>query len=496
MRKLSILLLFIFLSYTVSAQDYGDFPIINKDSLLLDFELLKQGLEKYHTGLYWYTPKDSFDLKFSTVKAKIDHNMNAVEFYKIIAPIVSYTKEDHTNLYLPSKIKKLMIKEAKFLPLTVKFLGTKLYCIENRSKTNDSIEYKKIESINGETPEEIVSKLGSLYANDGNIKPVEYTDLDGFDFSKYYYLYYGNVTHFKIKFKGIEEPIVLPPFSIKNINKNLGKKYHIKTYETKSTYTPLNFKIISDSIAYLGIHTFDNNEIKESSEYKTLKKFLNQSFKTISDKKIETLIIDISENGGGSEGNESLLYSYIGENYQKYSAVKAKAQKTVLDNNVDKPIKFKTYDFLEKLFTTKKMPDGSIERRNNMFGFGLMAYKKEPKYKFEGQDIYVIISPITYSGGSEFANMTYSQSLATFVGQEAGGSYYGNTSGYTQTLILLHSKIEVDIPALQFKMNVTKKIPLGRGVIPDYEVIPTIQQYKLEENAPLNYTLNNLIPKQ
>lgn len=476
------------------AQNYGDFPKIEKEKLLLDFDLLKQGLEKYHSGLYWYTSKDSFDITFSRAKKKINRDMNVLEFHKIIAPLISLTREDHTDIYLPDETKNLMFKETRFLPFTVKFLGTKLYCILNGSNSNADIRYAEIEAINGETPVEIVSKIGTLYANDGFIKPVKYNDLSGFDFSKYYFLYYGEIESFKIKFQGIEKLITIKSLLIKEINQNVSHNYKIKTYQTERKRIPLKFDIYSDSIAYLGVHTFSNEVFKNNSKYKTLKNFLKHSFKVISEKKINTLIIDVSQNGGGNEGNEGILYSYIGENYQKYIKVRAKAQKVILDNGVDEPIIFKTFGFLERIFCNKKRPDGSLERRNINICIGLMAYKREPKYKFEGDgEIHVITSPVTYSGGSEFANMFYSQGLATFVGQETGGSYYGNTSGYSQELKLPHSKIVVDIPALQFKMNVKDKIPFGRGVIPDYKVIPTIEQYKNNEKVALNYILNNLI---
>jgi len=52
------------------------------------------------------------------------------------------------------------------------------------------------------------------------------------------------------------------------------------------------------------------------------------------------------------------------------------------------------------------------------------------------------------------------------------------------------SKILIEIPALQFVMNVDESIPFGRGVIPDIEVIPTFEEFNNNENAPLNYILN------
>jgi len=181
------------------------------------------------------------------------------------------------------------------------------------------------------------------------------------------------------------------------------------------------------------------------------------------------------------------LYSYIGENYQKYIKVRAKTQKAILDNGIDKPTVLKTFGFLERFFLNKKMKDGSLERRQ-WIGFGLMAYKKKPKNRFSGK-VYVIISPDTYSGASEFSNMMYTKGLGTFVGQETGGGYYGNTSGYSNELMLPHSKIEISLPALQFMMNVDAKLPFGSGVIPDYKVIPTYQEYIDRKDVALEYIL-------
>ena len=184
----------------------------------------------------------------------------------------------------------------------------------------------------------------------------------------------------------------------------------------------------------------------------------------------------------------------MGKNYQKYKRVRAKTQKAILDNGIDKPIKLKTFGFFERVFANRKIKDGSYERKEN-FGHGLMAYKKEPKYKFDG-NLYVLISPITYSGGSELSNMIYTNDLGIFVGEETGGSYFGNTSGYSEELTLPHSKIMIDIPSLQFEMNVKETIPFGNGVIPHYEAIPSFKEYLNNENVALNFVLRLIQTKE
>jgi hypothetical protein len=488
-RTFIFIVIFLTSIQLLPAQDFGDFPKIKKDKLLNDLELLYQGLDKFHTGMYWYTPKDSVDFAFEMAKSKITADLNVLEFHKIIAPLVALSREDHTNIYLPEFVSKKINEEVKFLPFTVVFLGKQLYVIKNGSDFEKfNLQGKVIESINGETPIQIVEKIGNLFASDGFIKTVKYSDLERFKFSVYYFYFYGQVNQFKIKFKGVTEPVIIKSKNVSAINECLKKRYSESTKNEAKDL--LEFKILNDSTAYLGIHSFSNSDIKEESKENNLKTILRNSFKLIKERNIQTLIIDVSENGGGTEGNEGILYSYLGENYQKYLKVKAKTQKAVLDNGVDKPIKLKTFGLLERVFANKKMKDKSYERKE-WIGHGLMAFNKEPEYKFNGK-IYVIISPVTYSGGSEFSNMMFTNDLATFVGQETGGGYLGNTSGYSQELVLPNSKIEIDIPALQFVMNVKPKLPFGSGVKPHYEVIPTFEQYIKDENASLKYILEQL----
>ena len=494
MKKISILSILILITQNIYSQNFGEFPKIEKEKLQRDLDLLHQGLDKFHSGMYWYTPKDSVDFAFKIAKNKINSDLNVLEFHKIIAPLVALSKEDHTDIFLPKEIKEeIFINEnIKYLPLIVRFLGTKLYCIRNGSDNTEKIETFEIEEINGETPIEIASKIGNLFASDGYIKTLKYDDLSGFGFSRYYYYYYGILENYKVKFKGIAEPMNFKSLSINQINSNLKKSTNI--VKEKVEKEPLQFEIINSKTALITINTFHNPEIKKKSKYKTLKKFLAFSFYEIKEKGIENVIIDIAENGGGTEGNEGLLYSYFGDNYQKYKKVRVKAQKVILDNGIDKPIQLKTFGFLERIFTNKKMDDGSLERKNGI-GFGLMAYKKSPKNKFNGK-VYVLISPITYSGGSEFSNMMYSKGLATFIGQETGGGYFGNTSGYVRSLTLPNSKIIIDIPAIQFVMNVEPKLPFGSGVKPHYAVIPTINQYINRENVNLEYAIKLINEKQ
>ena len=487
MKKIHLILILISIGNISIAQNYGDFQKIEKQKLLNDLELIYQGLDKYHSGMYWYTTQEEFDSTYSAAKAKLDRDMNVLDFYKVATPLFSLSREGHAGIRLSDSMYRKLNKEYKFLPLAVVFLDEKLYCSFNGSN-KDSLQSMEIELINGEKPLKIAKKLGQYLTSDGYIESVKRHYLRGLGFSKKYFYYYGEIKNFEIKFKGKEKPVIIDALSYEEIKSNLKKRRTTKTIQQKKEL--LEFKILNDSTVYLGIHSFSNDDIKEKYGKPILRSFLKNSFQSIEEKRIKHLIIDVSRNGGGTEGNGSLLYSYIGENFQKYKKVKAKTNKVVLDNGTDKPIKFKTFGILERIFVNRKMKNNSYERKN-WPGLGLMAFKKEPNHKFKGST-YVIIGPRTYSGGSEFANLMYSETKAIFVGRETGGGYYGNTSGYGRRVVLPNTQIILNIPALQFEMNVKPTLPFGSGVIPHYKVIPTIEQALDKRNMPIEFVLNKI----
>jgi C-terminal processing protease CtpA/Prc len=74
---------------------------------------------------------------------------------------------------------------------------------------------------------------------------------------------------------------------------------------------------------------------------------------------------------------------------------------------------------------------------------------------------------------SEFLSNLHYNRRATFVGEEAGGGYYGNTSGPTIRVTLSNTKVRLLVPLRTYYLAVKDGIP-NRSVLPDYEVKASI----------------------
>ena len=115
--------------------------------------------------------------------------------------------------------------------------------------------------------------------------------------------------------------------------------------------------------------------------------------------------------------------------------------------------------------------DGRIIRKP-----GILTPEKPRQNGYKG-NIFVLTSGLTYSGGAEFASLLKGHTNSKFIGKEVGGGYYGNTSGMEIRLTLPNSNISVRIPLLKFVVDIKGDIPFGRGVLPNYSVEPTFEEY-------------------
>ncbi|MEO0340242.1 MAG: S41 family peptidase, partial [Bacteroidota bacterium] len=104
------------------------------------------------------------------------------------------------------------------------------------------------------------------------------------------------------------------------------------------------------------------------------------------------------------------------------------------------------------------------------------------------QKVYVLTSGFTFSGGAEFASMIKMTNRGVFIGEETGGAYEGNVSSFNETIKLPNSKIKIAIPIVHFQIDVEPTLR-GRGILPDYPVSQTQNDYMNQRNAKLEYAL-------
>ncbi|PZR08276.1 MAG: hypothetical protein DI539_22905 [Flavobacterium psychrophilum] len=486
--KKTILLIFILVFASCSEQekitdDFASLPLpkYGKTALEKDFDILVSSLKEAHTGLYWYSSEMQFDSVVKQQRLLLKDSLNGLQFYNIVAPIVAYSKEDHCDISVSGEVSQFLKEKGKFIPLTIINLNQKPYIIHN-ADSRYKIDGWELTAVNGKPIKDIYHHIFNTFAADGYILSSKYRYLDSTGFAKEYA-------------RTIDQPDTIEitaihpkthqkkNFTLKTIGFNQLKAEAQALYKQgilKSTKKPANLKTDGNT-AVLTINTFSNSNYEEAKM--DFKKFIKESFETVQKSGIENLIIDMRENGGGSEGNEDYLFSFLTDKpYNKYKYVQASAlsysfyQYTDYKNEED-------YKELEADLNKEhyKAPDGRILRRP-----GIQTPEPNQKNPFKGK-VYVLAGGWTYSGGAEFCSLMREHTDAVFIGEEVGGGFYGNTSGYSFTLTLPNTKTEIEIPLLKFVLDVKKDIAKGRGIMPDYKVQPTIEQFLQGRDVEMDF---------
>ncbi len=448
---------------------------IKPKKLIEDFDYLITELKLQHQGLYNYIDKNQTDKKIDSIRNTLRKPQSKLKFYEKLRYVIGLTNEGHTSIELP---KWTMIKlglSKSFLPLTVKVFDDNLIISQNYGKNIKEIKRgAKIVSINNEKVSEILKELYNLIPTDGFNETSKKEWIGGINFSLLYRLVFGKQKKFKLelqeygskKLKTINIPAIrYTKFKNKNAQIKIVNYYDFDKFK---------FEQINDSIAYLNIPSFGDDDIDYENVYQS-------NFKKIDSLKIKHLIIDVQANGGGTEGNENLLFSYLSN-----TVVKKYKDVTMLS----KPYKKKKnkQGYIEDKWTLKD----SIAKRGNFTlysdYYSDLGYKKPKKELIYKGKLYVLISGRTFSGGAEFSSLIKMTNRGVFIGEETGGTYQGNVSGYSEYVTLPNSKIEIKIPIVHFKMNVFPKT-IGRGVIPKYNVPQTIKDYLNGRNTKKDFTI-------
>lgn len=438
-----------------------------------DFDILKNAFIECKVGL-WYSSYAAFDNMCRVQRNKLKDKNTALDLYKVLAPVTSFTREGHSSIGVPDETADYFRQYGTYLPFFVKIIEQKVYAL------NDCAAFQskgwEIASINGIKTDSILSVFTTIEPADGYNFTSKYKWIEG-AFSKYYLRFFGAPKSYDIVFvnpaSGEKVMQHVAAFNAKTYNQLYAafRKNNPAYFFTK----PLTLDIDSSrGYAVLTVNDFGSKQY--TGRKPGFKKLLDSIFTAINARQVNNLVIDIRRNEGGSQGMEDLLLSHlITKGYLKYDYVEIPSfdysflQYTDYKNEADVLRKELAEEFYQA-------SDGRYLNKKGFYD-GLA-----PSPVHFGGNVFILISGLTFSGGSEFAALAKNYTKAVFIGEETGGGYYGNTSGSFLRFKLPNTGITGRIPLCKFMVHATQdSIPFGRGVFPDHAIQPTINEV-LENN--------------
>lgn len=490
------LFLFFIISNVIFAQSIDD--SFSQRKMRKDLEVFRKIRLSANSGLYKYRTNNEIDSVYNWAKNQINKSSTYRDFYNIISQITDFEGSLHNDTYIPEKLNQSLINEKNgYFPYPIKWIEGKWIINFEKGKIPLGSE---IISINNQKIEEIIKNLYKYYTTDGINKTGKQIGLN-YHYSRYYRLNYGLTDIFSVRYKE-RKSNKIKEISIKSIN---YKTYYLNVKKRFSkTFDEMNYKDWNDDEIYsyksidksTGILTINDFGIGNEKNQRHLKyvSFLDSTFTYIEKNNIKNLIIDVRYNGGGTDPNDLVTYSYLSdrnfsENKQAWISFKKIPYLKYIESNIPSFLRFLGVRKYNKWF----QKEFYLEKENRFYqGSSSEDHKiRTPnKQVFKGK-IYLLISPRVASAGSLFASMVTSNNNTIVIGEETMGGYYGHNGHTSFTYILPKSKIATSFSIVNLEQDVPKKDNqlYNRGIIPDFEVNQTFEDYLKQKDTQMNFVL-------
>jgi len=465
-----------------------------------DLTVFKEIRDKTNSGLYKYRTKKEIDSIYKWALTEIEKSKTYRDFYNIINTLTDFEGSLHNGTQLPNKIYKTLKDEKKgYFPYPLKLVEEKWIV----NFKNQEIPFgSEILSINNNKISEIISNLYKYYTTDGINKTGKAIGIN-YRFSKYYRFHYGKQDTFTVTFRENSsteiKQIALNSIGFseyfKNFNNRYSKPFDKPVYKDWNVNEMYSYKSINETTSLLTLNSFAIGGDEKSKEHKVYAKFLDSIFSKIKKSTISNLIIDVRHNGGGTDPNDIITYSYLtsrkfSENKNAWISFQKIPFLRYVDTKVPgflRPIGVIKYNkHFRKEFPENK--DGKYYQNSSSSDHKIW---KPNKNAYTGT-VILLVSPEVASAGSLFAAMVAGNKNTIVIGEETSGGYYGHNGHTPLSYILPKSKIKTyfSIVNLEQDVLVKKNQIINRGIIPDYNVTQTYRDFLTHTDTQMNFALD------
>jgi hypothetical protein len=460
-------------------------PILTPAQASGDVTLMRRAMETIHPGLYRYVPKAEVDAGFTRLEALARQPISTLTLHREIARLVASIHCDHSKPELPEAIEAWRKTNDSHLPVRFRLIEGRMIVLSGALPKG-----AEIIAINGRPVPQILSAVAPLVAYDGDtdqaiaVKIADDSDLGGSDLEEYWPGLFGAPSQWDIAWKmpgdAAAKASQLAPISFDQWTQldAPGGKYR------NEFYNGITWRMAGKT-ARLKIDTFVNyrNPVAATP-------FLSGFFKAMQDAGTEHLILDLRNNGGGSEdvsialGRYLLDAPFIWSKPVRYKAIRYGDLPKFVDSWGDRDALFNPPE--QEFIRTKdgmydRIPAGSDESDDD--DSTIEHQVQPPEQRFTGR-LTVLTSPQNGSGATRTVAWLKERRGATLVGEDGSGSAEGPTAGQIFLVTLPASGIKVRVPNAWNRTNIKTFTP-RRGVAADVLVVPTLADFEAGRDRAL-----------
>ncbi len=412
---------------------------LDPDEMRVDLFLLTDTLQRLHAGLYRYSTPEQMDEAFGTALAAVEEeSRDVLWFQRRICELLSVVRCGHTRSRLADTDREAALAARGLLPFEVLCTGTRTWILRVLAEGTGLSPGQELASIDGMTMAQIRERAFARLSGDGFSESGKERQLGGSFAELFVLLVAESNGSYRVELAGIDSPVLVVGIA--------PEAYFERRVAPERPLVRLELRAEEDA-GILSVSAFGDPAGGEPD----FPEQLATSFRTLRERGIGHLILDLRGNGGGVDMYGALLVSYLSS---------------------------KPFGYFERIEVTPEYR-GEVEireaggRRLMLSHAGLQVQQpSEPGFTGE---IAILIDGGTFSTAADVATVAHHNHLAVFFGEETGGGYDGNTSGDSDVVFLRHSRISVGVPKWMYTTANLGHTHAGRGVPPDHPLRPGIE---------------------
>lgn len=452
-----------------------------------DITMMRRALEETHPGLTRYASRADIDAAFASLEKRVVEPITDLALYREISLMLATIRCDHTKAEYAEAMTRWREKYATHLPFRFKLFDGRMYVYSSDARQPALAKGTEVLQINDEPVAAIVQRLQAAVSIDGytdasrNTKLEADSDLMGSDFDQFYPVFYGFAQEYRLQVRAPRESatrnVTLLPLAFQDW---VRLPWSAATYRSEF-YKSINWRIAGKN-AVLKVDTFVNYRNPVDTML-----FYSAFFRAANEAKVDHLVIDLRENGGGSNDATIALAAHLLE--KPFVWNKPILQKAIRFGDWTRHVQVwgdpkEIFEAPEKNF--RKRDDGWYEHLTTTATLTQLPADVAAD-RFRGK-VTILSSPVNASGSTMLIAKLKDEKRVTVVGDPTGGSAEGPTAGRLFFLKLPASGIVVRIPNFWNRMNI-QSFTSGKGVAPDIEVKLTVEDWLAGRDRAMDVAL-------